>query len=122
VEYAAFAVPRKEVIKMLEEMLSLSTGDSTPRLIKPVAYNTLGVPKSEIQKVMNDAKATLPTSERMVQRSSTWLFDVAMARSVMGGNLRKTHTESGECEMRSIAEGSIGTAKLNTRRRYTGHA
>ena len=91
---------------MPDEMLSFPAGGSTPGLIKPVAYDTIGVPKSGIQKIMHDAKATLPTSERMVQRSSTWLLDVAMARSVLGRKLRKTHIESGGCEMRSIAEGS----------------
>ena len=69
---------------MPDEMLSFPTGGSTPGLIKPVVYGAIGVPKNEIQKIMHDAGATLPASERMVQRSCSWLFDVAMARLVMG--------------------------------------
>jgi hypothetical protein len=81
---------------MPEEMLSFLAGGSTPGLIKPIAYDAIGVPKSEIRKIVHDAKATLPTSERMVQRSSTWLLDVAMARSVMSGELWRLCAEGGK--------------------------
>ena len=81
---------------MPEKMLSFLAGGSTPGLIKPVAYDSIGAPKSEIRKIVHDAKATLPTSERMVQRSSTWLLDVAMARSVMGRNLWRLCAEGGK--------------------------
>jgi hypothetical protein len=62
VKCTAFAAPRKEAIKMPEEMLSFLAGCSTPGLIKPVVYDAIGVPKSGIQKIMHDARATLPTS------------------------------------------------------------
>ncbi len=101
---------------MPEEMLSFLAGDSTPGSIKPVVCNAIGVPKSEIQKVMHDAKATLPTSERMVQRSPTWLLDVAMARSVMGGKLRKTHTDQENAKCEASPKAAIDAAKLNARR------
>jgi hypothetical protein len=72
---------------MPEEMLSFPAGGSTPRLTKPVAYDAIGVPKSEIRKIVH---------ERMVQRSSTWLLDVAMARSVMGRKLWRVCAEGGK--------------------------
>jgi len=81
---------------MPEEMLSFLAGGSTPGLIKPVVYDAIGAPKSGIQKIMHDGRVTLPTSERMVQRSSTWLLDVAMARSVMGGKLWRLCAEGGK--------------------------
>ena len=66
VKCTAFAVPRKDVIKMPDKMLSLHVGGSTSGLIKPVVYDAIGVPKSEIQKILHDVGATLPTFERMV--------------------------------------------------------
>ena len=105
VKGAAYAVPWKEVIKMSERMLSCITGGSTPGLIKPVAYDVIAVPKSEIQKIVHDAKATRPASERMVQRSSiwlTWLLDVAMARSVMGRKLWGVYAEGGKRYTRAL--------------------
>jgi len=98
VKCAAFAVPRKEVIKMPEEMLSFIAGGSTHTGSKPVAYDAIEATKSEIRKIVHDAKVKLPTSsvEGMVQRSSIWLLDVAMARSVMGGKLWGVYAEGGK--------------------------
>ena len=80
---------------MPEEMLSFPAGGSTPRLTKPVAYDTIGAPKSEVRRIVG-AKATLPTSGRLVQRSSTWFLDVAMARSVRGRKLWRLCAEGGK--------------------------
>ena len=37
---------------MPEEMLSFPAVGSTPRLTKPVAYGTIGAPKSEVRKIV----------------------------------------------------------------------
>ncbi|PXF60033.1 MAG: hypothetical protein C4B59_09950 [Candidatus Methanogaster sp.] len=86
----------KEVIKMPEEMLTCPTGGSTPGLAKSVVYDTTETPESGIRKIVYGANAALPTSDRMVQGLSTWVLDVAMARSVMGGKLWGSCTECGK--------------------------
>ena len=74
---------------MPDEMLSFFAGGSTPRFVKPVAYDIIEVPvieNNKVRKIAHDAPTTFLTSECMVQRSSmgSWMLSW-LGWSWMGG-------------------------------------